>query len=101
MIAIERMTQSIYPGKWAELNEIDKRFNEVEQRMGFPPKKRFQCLIGGLDQNTLIIEREWGSLALMESTYEKAMADPGYQSLINEVATIVQNSRIEVFSPMP
>ena len=101
MIAIERMTQLIFPGKWAELEAIDKRFNEIEQQMGFPPKKRFQCIIGGLDQNTLIIERQWDSLAVLEATYEKAMADPKYQSLINEVGSIVKNSRIELFTPLP
>jgi hypothetical protein len=30
MIAIERMVQKIYPGKWAELTEIDKRYDEIE-----------------------------------------------------------------------
>ena len=31
MIAIERMVQKIYPGKWAELEAIDKRYNAVEK----------------------------------------------------------------------
>jgi hypothetical protein len=101
MIAIERMTQKIYPGKWAELEEIDKRFNEVEQKAGFPPKKRLQCVMGSLDQSMLIIERQWDSLAAMESTYEKVMADPAWQSLSKEVASIVQSSQIEVFTPLP
>ena len=57
MIAIERMVQKIYPGKWAELAEIDKRYDEIEHRMGFPAKKRYQCIIGQYDQNTLVIER--------------------------------------------
>ena len=101
MIAIERMTQKIYPNKWAELEEIDKRYNEIEMRAGFPQKKRLQCVIGGLDQNILIIEREWDSLAVMESTYEKVLADPAYQALGKEVAAIVQSSQIEVFTPLP
>ena len=101
MIAIERMTQKVYPGKWAELAEIDKRYDELEQSMGFPPKRRYQCVIGSLDQNTLIIERQWESLAVMESTYEKVMADPVWQSLSQEVASIVQSSQIEVFTPLP
>ena len=101
MIAIERMTQKIYPGKWAELDEIDKRYNEIELRMGFPAKKRYQCVIGGLDQNTLIIERQWDSLAAMEETYEKALAQPEYQALGREVASLVQSAQIEVFTPLP
>jgi hypothetical protein len=100
MIAIERMIQKIYPDKWAELEEIDKRYNEIEKQAGFPPKKRLQCIIGSLDQNTLIIERQWESLAAMESTYEKVMADPAWQALSKEVASIVQSSQVEVFTPL-
>ena len=101
MIAIERMTQKIFPGKWMELEEIDKRYNEIESRMGFPIKKRYQCMIGEEDSNTLIIERQWDGLAVMESTYEKAFADPEYQALGKEVTSIVQSSKIEVFTPLP
>lgn len=101
MIAIERTTQKVYPGKWAELEEIDKRYNEVEMRAGFPQKKRFQCVIGGLAQNLIIIERQWDSLAEMEKIYEKALADPEYQALGKEVTSIVQSSQTEVFTPLP
>jgi hypothetical protein len=101
MKAVERMTQKIYPGKWAELEEIDKRYNEIEGRMGFPAKKRYQCVIGTEDQNTLIIERQWDSMAAMESIYEKALADPEYQALGREVASIVQSSKVEVYTPLP
>ena len=101
MIAVERMTQKIYPGKWAELEEIDRRYNEMETQMGFPAKKRYQCMIGEDDSNTLIIERQWDSLAVMESTYEKAFADPAYQALGKAVASIVESSKVEVFTPLP
>ena len=101
MIAVERMTQKIYPGKWAELEEIDKRYNEIESRMGFPAKKRYQCMIGGDDNNTLIIERQWDSLTAMESTYEKAFADPAYQALGKEIGSIVESSKVEVYTPLP
>jgi len=101
MIAIERMTQKIYPGKWAELEEIDKRYNEFESKAGFPAKKRYQSVIGGGDQNTLIIERQWESLAAMEATYEKVLADPDYQALGKEIVSIVESTKIEIFTPLP
>jgi len=101
MIAIERMTQKVYPGKWMELEEIDKRYNEIESRMGFPIKKRYQCVIGAEDTNTLIIERQWDSLAMLESTYEKALADPEYQALGKAVGSVVESSRLEVYTPLP
>jgi hypothetical protein len=101
MIAIERMTQKIYPGKWGDLEEIDKRYNEMESKFGFPPKKRYQCVIGGDYQNTLIIERQWDSLAAMEATYEKVFADPDYQALGKETVLIVESTKIEVYTPLP
>jgi hypothetical protein len=102
MIAIERMTQKVFPGKWAALEEIDKRYNVVEKRLGFPPtKKRYQCMIGGHDSNTLIIERQWESLAVMEATYEKAFADPEMQALQQETASILKSTQVEVYAPLP
>lgn len=80
---------------------IDKRYNEVETRAGFPPKKRMQCVIGSIDQGTIIIERQWDCLAVMESTYEKVMADPEWQALSGEVTSIVQSTQIEVFTLLP
>ena len=102
MITIERMTQKIFPGKWAELEEIDKKYNVVEKRLGFPPtKKRYQCMIGSHDSNSLIIERQWDSLAVMEATYEKAFADPELQALQKETVSIVENNQVEVYTPLP
>jgi hypothetical protein len=101
MIAIERMTQKVFPGKWAELEKIDKKYDVVEKRLGFPPKKRYQCMIGCHDTNTIIIERQWESLAVMEATYEKAFADPELQALGVEIASIVKHSRVDVYTPLP
>jgi hypothetical protein len=43
MICVERHVQQIRPGKWAELEAIDKKYNTVESRLGFPAKRRYQC----------------------------------------------------------
>jgi len=101
MVTKERMIQKVFPGKWAELEEIDKRFNAVESRLGFPPKKRYQCIMGGHDMNTLIIERQWDSLAAMEAVVDKAFADPELQALVEELASIVKSSQVEVYTPLP
>lgn len=102
MIVVERMIQKVIPGKWAELNEIDKRFDAVEGRLGFPAnKKRYQCMIGSHDSNTLIIERLWESMAVMEAIYEKAFADPELQALFQETNSIVESNQIEIYSPLP
>jgi len=94
------MIQQIRPDKWAELEVLDKKYNVIEARLGFPPKKRYSCLTGSHDMNTLIIKREWPSLAAMEATYEKAFADPENQALGVESAAIVMSNREELYMPM-
>jgi len=47
MICIERHIQKIRPGKWGELEAMDKKWNTVESRLGFPAKRRYRCYIGG------------------------------------------------------
>jgi hypothetical protein len=101
MIAMERTTQKVLPGKWQALEVIDKKFTTLESRFGFPAKKRYQCVLGGQDSNTLVIEREWPSLAAMEAAYEKAFADPDYQALGVEVFSVVASSQEEVYTPLP
>ena len=101
MVIIERMIQHIYPGKWAELEAIDKKYNAAEARLGFPPKKRYQLLMGSHPFGTLIIERQWPSLAAMEAVNEKGMADPEYQTLQQESAPIIKSIHWELYMPMP
>ena len=100
MIVVLRQTQHIYPDKWAELEAIDKKFNVVEARLGFPAKKRYQLLSGSDEVNTLIIETQWPSMAVMESTYEKAMADPEWQVLYNQ-GGIIKNTYWELYQLLP
>jgi hypothetical protein len=101
MITVERMIQKVRPGKWAELEEIDKKYNAVERRLGYPPKKRYQCVMGGHDLNTVITERQWDSLAAMEAAYEKAAADPEFSALNEEGASIFKSTQMEVYMPLP
>ncbi|HEX7620032.1 MAG TPA: NIPSNAP family protein [Anaerolineales bacterium] len=101
MVTIERMIQQVRPDKWAELEKINKKYNIVESRLGFPPKKRYQCLTGSHDSNTLIIERQWDSLAAMEATYEKTFADPEHQALVKESTSIIKSEQWELYMPLP
>ena len=101
MITIERLIQKVHPEKWTELDEINKKFNTVEARLGFPPKKRYRCMIGEHDTNTLIVERQWDSFATMEAAYEKAFVDPEHQALAEEINPLIISSQHEVYMPLP
>lgn len=101
MVIVERMIQKIRPDKWAELEEIDKRYDTAESRLGFPPKKRYRCIMGSHDTNTLVIERQWDSFAAMEAAMEKAFVDPEMQALNQEITSIAKSSQWEVYMPLP
>ena len=103
MKVLQREIQQIRRGKWAELEELDKKFNEVERRLGFPAnKRRYRCYFGGHDVNTIAVEYEWENLAAMEAAYESAMADPEWQALGAELeASILKSNHMELYVPMP
>lgn len=97
---IERMIQQVIPGKWDELKTLDKKYDTVEARLGFPPKRRYQCMVGGHNTNTLIIEREWESMAAMEAVYRKAFEDSENQALGEETHSIIESVQIELYMPL-
>ena len=101
MVIIERQIQKVRSGKWAELEELDKKFTVVESQLGFPAKRRCRSLIGGLTTDTLIIERQWESFAAVESVYEKALANPEHQGLSEKVELILVSQQIEFYVPLP
>ncbi len=101
MIIIERMVQEIFPDKWAELDALDKKYDSLEARLGFPAKKRFQLLMGGHPMGTLIIEREWPSLAALEETMQKSLMDPEYSALRNESGAVIKDIHWEMYMPLP
>jgi hypothetical protein len=101
MITILREVQHVYPDKWADLEIINQEFNILEARLGFPPKKRYQVLSGPEEYQTLIIEYQWESMAVMEATFEKAYADPDYQKLMAKSFSILRDNRVEMLMPLP
>ena len=101
VMIINRMIQKVRPDKWDELEEIDKKFNEIESRIGFPPKKRYRCLSGLINWNWIIIERQWESMAKMEKFMLKAYLDPEYQKLSEKLNSIIEDQRVELYMPWP
>ena len=102
MKVLHRQIQHVRPSMWAELEAIDKRFDAVERRLGFPAnKRRYRCYFGTHTLDTLIVEYEWESLAAMEATFARAMADPKWQALSAEVTSILQDNQMELYATLP
>jgi hypothetical protein len=101
MAYIQRQVQHIYPGKWEELEAIDKEYTKIEGKYGFSAKKRYRMMSGPDDMSTLIVENQWESLADMEKAYEKLMADPEWKALEPKADTIVKDNRLEILLILP
>ncbi len=98
---VERMIQKIVPGKWEALEVLDKHYNAVESKLGFPPKRRMRALLGGLPVDTLIVEREWESMTAFEAATMKRMANPAYAALDAEGLGVIESMVWEIYMVLP
>ena len=96
-----RLIQKIANGKWDELEELDKKWNEIEDNLGYPPKKRYRSLSGAYSTNVIIIEREWQSLSKMEKVMTKGFLDPELAKLEKKLGSIVEWQKTELYVPHP
>ena len=60
----------------------------------------FQCYFGGHNVDTLIVERQWESLAAMEAACERAFAGPEFQVLGAEAIAVVASTQYELHAPL-
>jgi hypothetical protein len=94
---MERQVQQVNPDKWEELEKLNMKYDALERKAGFPAKKRMRCYIGENNNSTLVLEREWESLAAMEAAYMKVMVDPAWQALDHPLNQIVTSVKTEVY----
>lgn len=97
MLILERIVHQIDPDKWPEVMIMEAEFDQVEKPFGFTEKKRFRTLIAEDGVNTLVIERNWPSMAALEAAYDKASADPGWQAIGMKWSTVIKDTRYELF----
>ena len=100
-VVLERLIQKVKPDKWDALDEIDTRYNDVESKYKFPPKRRYRAMVGPLGNNTIIIEREWKSMAKMEEAILNAYGDPDEQALNVELNEIIVEAWSEIYLVWP
>ena len=101
MKIMERLTQQIFTDKWDDLEALDKKYNQIESGVGFPPKKRYRLILSSKSINTLVVEREWESFADFEKAYEKLMTMPEWHALNAESDSIIEDGHTEILMPVP
>jgi len=57
--------------------------------------------MGAYNNDTLIVEREWDSMAKMEKLMTKSYLDPEYQKLEKKLESIVEWQKVEMYIPHP
>ncbi len=95
MAILERQIQKVRPGKWEELEEIDKEWTTIESRYGYPPKTRYVYISGAYDANTLVVERLWDSFAALEEASQELNGDPEAKPLGEKTSEIVKSTKME------
>jgi hypothetical protein len=100
-VVLERQVQKLYPGKWDDLEDIDKRYDQVEKKYAFPPKRRYRAYSASGDTDTIVIEREYKSMTKYEETMYKIWADPEWQKLNKEAEKIIKHNHIEFYLVWP
>ena len=97
MKIMERLIQKVDRTSWSKKIAIEKRYEVVEARLGFPPSRRYRAFIGANETNTRVIERDWSSQGAYLATIEKALADPEWQALGAEQVGIVLSNQVELY----
>jgi hypothetical protein len=97
MAILERHVQTLQIGP-AAYWERERKFLAIEARMGgFPAKRYYALVFGGESGSITVWEREWESLALMDSTYTQMMTEPSMQELMDTNHESGVTERTEIY----
>ena len=97
MAILVRIIHKIAPGKWDEVVEWEKKYEAVESRYGGGAKRLYKASMGPYDSDTLIVEEEWESYAAREEAAAKCGADPEWQKVDADAASVFLTSRYESY----
>lgn len=97
MEILERQIKFIYPEKRAERLAHGHEIDAIEAKYGFPPNRQYMTFVGSDEAGTLVLEREWPSMAAWEEALSKANQDPEYQKLIKKFGEWQREMRFEIY----
>jgi hypothetical protein len=90
---LERIVEKVKPDKWDDYVAIVRQIDEAFARLGRPPARRYQILVGG-DTFIEMHLREWESLAAMEAPRE---GDPELGLLLEKAMTYIESHEVVLF----
>ena len=97
-----REVQKIRPGQWEELEEIEKEWQALERRAGYPEgKRRYRGISAPHDLDTLIVEVEWESFAAYEKICAKTALEPGFAELVARTEPLIESMSFEFYTVPP
>ena len=94
---LERCTQKIISTN-KEAFALEKKFDALEAKVGnVPVKRRYMPGYSGHMANTFIWERDWPSMAALESYNEKISKDPEWAEVFEEARGVFAEIKFELF----
>ena len=99
MKIVERQIVQVVPGNWEAVESNEEKWEPIETPLGFPPKRRYRCLTTN-NTNTYIFERQWESMAALETAMEKAYASPEWQAMMADAAPLYGERKVEFYTPL-
>lgn len=95
MRILERHIQTLEPGGWETYQSKEKQWLAIEARLGGFSQKHYYVPMSNWSGTTVIWEREWESMAAMESAYESMMDDDEVDEMAGVPSAIVED-RVEL-----
>ncbi len=97
MKIVERRVQVAVPGKWDDAMAHETRWAEADAQYEAPLKRRLRSLTGAHAYDTYVWEREWDSMAAMESHYMKQLQDATLQPLMAYSTQLWENNTVDYY----
>lgn len=97
MAILERLVFKLQGGNWERIQQAEAVADEIEARWNFPPKRLYRPMLSGSSFDTLIIEREWESLAAMEAAETEAWSHPDMAAFFEEYSPLYGDMVREVY----
>jgi len=102
MPVVDRHICRVLNGRWDDVLALEKRWDALEARLGgFPPKRRYRQLFGGLGWSTWVWERQWESVEALSAAVERENADPESAALSAPWEGLTENIANELYEVLP